>query len=72
MYIYKKLTLMKKQILSIALIAVMISSIATSCGSSQKATTADSTGTKTVDTSKTTTPPPVDTAKRDTTKKPPM
>jgi len=65
---------MKKQILSFALMAVMISYIATSCSSSKKATASDSAATKTVDTSKAmNAPPPIDTAKHDTTKKkPPM
>jgi len=59
---------MKKQILSFALVAMMIGSIAAGCSSTKNASSADSTGTVT-DTTHRMAP---DTMKRDTTKKPPM
>ncbi|TSJ39192.1 hypothetical protein FO440_15625 [Mucilaginibacter corticis] len=54
---------MKKQILSFALVATMIGSLAVGCSSEKKAGTSDSTST---DTSKMASP---DTGKKDTTKK---
>ena len=58
---------MKKQILSFALVATMIGSLAVGCSSEKKAGTSDSTST---DTSKMTTDTSKkDTAKTDTTKK---
>jgi ABC-type glycerol-3-phosphate transport system substrate-binding protein len=74
-YCYKIKTPMKKHILSFALVATMIGSIAAGC-SSEKATTSTDTTATVTDTSAT--PPPVttDTTKKtlpvDTTKKPPM
>ena len=63
---------MKKHILSFALIATMIGSIAMSCNSQKKASGTDSTTTVT-DTSKSTTDTAKrDTLKKDTTRKPPM
>lgn len=65
---------MKKQILSLALVATMIGAIATGCSSEKKAGGSDSTST---DTSKMATPAVTtdstakpDTAKKDTTTKP--
>jgi hypothetical protein len=64
---------MKKNILSFALIAAIIGSIAAGCGSQKSATTGSDSTKK--DTTKVTTPAPTtptDTAKKDTTKKPPL
>ncbi|MBB6109581.1 hypothetical protein SAMN05421821_1046 [Mucilaginibacter lappiensis] len=58
---------MKKQILSLALVATMMGAIATGCSSEKKAGGSDSTST---DTSKTATPAATDTAKKDTSAKP--
>lgn len=56
---------MKKHILSFAIVATMIGSIAAGCGSEKKASGSDSTST---DTAKMTTPAATDTTKKDTTK----
>lgn len=64
---------MKKQILSFALVAVMIGSVAAGCSSTKNASGADSTGTVTDTTHKMAPDTMVkDTTKPDTTKKPPM
>lgn len=55
---------MKKQILSFALVATMIGSIAAGCSSEKKAGTGDSTST---DSTAVTTPAATDTMKKDTT-----
>lgn len=64
-----KLITMKKQILSLALVATMVTAIATGCGSTKDASGGSDT-TK-MDSASTTTPAPAttDTAKTDTAKK---
>jgi len=64
--IIKRQIPMKKQILSFALVAAIIGSIAAGCGSSKDASSADSTGTR-KDT--TTTKMSTDTMKKDTSMK---
>jgi hypothetical protein len=60
---------MKKQILSLALVATMVGAIASGCGSAEKAAGSGSDSTK-VDSAATSTTAPAatDTAKKDTTK----
>ncbi|MDN3548051.1 hypothetical protein [Mucilaginibacter aquaedulcis] len=58
---------MKKQILSLALVAAIVGAIASGCGSAEKAA-GGSDSTKVDSATTTTTPAATDTAKKDTTK----
>ncbi|RKR83153.1 hypothetical protein BDD43_3355 [Mucilaginibacter gracilis] len=63
---------MKKQVLSFALVAAMIGSIAAGCSSTKKTDGSDTTSTTTtVKDSTSTMSTPTDTTKKDTTKTPP-
>jgi len=59
--------IMKKQILSFALVATMVGAMVSGCGSAEKAASTGSDSTK-VDSATTTAPAATDTAKKDTTK----